>query len=116
MASNSAAKEVDLRNHRGDTQQYTFNFKVNGTAENLTSATFLAQIRRHKNDNDVLATLTYNASDSTLASGVVAFDLSEANSKLLPETSFYDIQYTIGSIVKTRVRGRIFTEIDVSRS
>lgn len=114
--SGSTPAQHNLTNYRGDTQTYSFTFKVNGTAEDLTGATILSQIRRNIDDDTILATMAYNASDSDLPNGVVAIDLTAADSNNLPHQAYYDVQYTIGSVVKTRVAGIITTKRDVSRS
>ena len=109
-------RQVFIEAFQGDDETYTFNVKdSSGTAVDLTGATSFTGTVRDKIGGSSLATFSYNSGASTLASGVVAMDLANADTLTLPEIAYYDVQYTnVGGQKKTLAYGVITTKPQVT--
>lgn len=108
----------NIRAMQGDDETYTFNVTdSSGAAVDLTGATSFTGTIRDEIGGNSLATLTYNAGGTTLGSGVVAMDLAEADSAVLPEVTYYDVQYSnAGGQKKTLVWGVLNTQRQLTTS
>lgn len=100
----------------GDTETITLNLQdANGTAINVTSRTYAAQIRSTADASSVLATFTCAISNA--AGGVVTATLpASTTAALTPGVGVWDLQETNGTVVTTLLAGPVTITQDVTRS
>ena len=109
-------RQVYIQAYAGDDETYVFNvIDSDGTVVDLTGATVFLGTIRDKIGGASLATMTNNVGGTTLASGIVAMDLANADTVVLPELAYYDIQYTnVGGQKKTLAFGIITTTSQIT--
>lgn len=106
--------------YRGDDKTISFESLRDGVAVDITSATFLGQVRA-KPGSQVLATLTIAILDG--AAGTWRWSWADTDGEALlgagenePFVGWYDIQRTLGGLVTTLVYGQIEVLPDISRA
>lgn len=83
-------------------------------ARDISTSTWLAQIRRHENADDVLATFVLDLADA--ANGYLTLSLAGETVSLLYPRAVWDLQETPPSAEPTtKLAGRVIVKQDVSR-
>ena len=102
---------LDLTVVQGDSFAESFTFNQSGSALNLSTYTALAQVRAEKSaTSSLLATFTVGTTSA--ATGTWALSLSAATTAALdPGRYWWELQWTVGSTVRTVVGGS-FTVVD----
>jgi len=106
-----------LELYRGDTKRYSFTFKRDGVAIDITGYTIRFTVKREKTDSDSDAVITKDVTSHTnAAGGESAVDLSSAETNV-PEGSYcYDIQTTdAGGAISTVLAGAFIVTEDVTK-
>ena len=102
---------LDLTIVTGDSFAESVTFSQSGSALNLSTYTALAQVRAEKSaSSTLLATMTVGTGSA--ATGTWALSLSAATTAALdPGRYWWELQWTVGSSVRTVVGGQ-FTVVD----
>lgn len=110
-------QKIDLKIYRGDDVCRTFRLKDEiGAPLDLSQYTaFAAHIKKDKNQTVILAELSFDATESDLATGKIVLTLDAADTLTLPRVAWYDFQFqnADGKII-TPFYGNILVEKDVS--
>lgn len=100
--------------YKGDT--YTHSVTVNdssNTAIDLSSRTYIAQIKESSASSS--AFLNFDVDDSDSANGVVVLSLTSSQTSTLKSGVYYfDLQETYGNIVTTLMYGNVAVTGDIS--
>lgn len=105
----------NFKTYRGDTfDGVEFQINVNGSPLNLTGATLLMVIKTTANAPTVSATLTETTGLTITNALQGKFVIDEQILPLSAGQYIYDIQITIGTKVKSYIKGSILVEQDVS--
>lgn len=102
---------LDLTVVRGDSFAESFTFSQSGSALNLSTYTFRAQVRAERSaDATLLASFTVGTGSA--ASGVVSLSLNTATTVALdPGRYWWEFEWTVGSTVRTMLGGE-FVVVD----
>lgn len=105
---------LDIEFRQGDTVSLSTTIKENGSAVDVSTRTYLAQIRKVK-EGPVVEEFTI---DMTLAAtGKIVLNITPADSKLIPSGGYvWDLEQTNGGSVRTLLAGSVEVEADVSRT
>lgn len=111
---------TDLEAFRGDTEIYSFSVTANGAALNLLGYSIVSQIRDFPGSSEVLfnsyssSNIVDSSNGNNFTQGIVLLSIPAANTATLPEVAYYDMQGTLGSIVKTLAAGRIISKEQIT--
>ena len=102
---------LDLTVVQGDSFAESFTFSQSGSALNLSTYTFRAQVRAERTSSaSLLATFTVGTGSAS--TGVVALSLSAATTAgLVPGRYCWELEWTVGGTVRT-VIGGAFVVVD----
>ena len=111
--------EVNICRVRGDTDSFTVSLvDASAVAIDLTGSTVVLTVDPSNEPGDALAnlfTLT-GALSGTPTDGVVTFTLTALDADQVPETYFYDVEWTnAGGVIKTVLRGTFTFEQDITK-
>ena len=100
---------------RGDTEVFNITLKDSANvAINLSSSTFISQVRYERESSSVAAAFTCVVTDP--ANGVVTLTMSPVSSAALTAgPAYWDLQRTEGGVVNTILSGKCTILADVSR-
>ena len=100
-----APATLDLAVVQGDSFAESFTFGQSGSPLNLSTYTFLAQVRRERSaSSDLLATFTVGTASAS--TGVISLSLTAAQvAGLNPGRYCWELQWTVGSTVRSVVAG-----------
>lgn len=102
---------LDLTVVQGDSFTESFTFGQSGSALNLSTYTALAQVRAEKSASSALLA-TFAVGTGSASSGVWALSLTAAQTAALdPGRYWWELQWTVGSTVRTIIGGS-FTVVD----
>jgi hypothetical protein len=102
---------LDLTVVQGDSFAESFTFSQSGSALNLSTYSALAQVRAEKSATSSLLT-TFTVGTGSATTGVWALSLSAATTAALdPGRYWWELQWTVGSTVRTIIGGS-FTVVD----
>lgn len=100
-----------LRFKRGDTVNWSAQYKVGGEAVDLTSYNIASQIRTR--DGALICALTITKLNQTAFKGRYTLSIPPATSaQLKPGSYFQDIQYTVGGEVRSTASSPVIIDVD----
>lgn len=106
---------LDLAMYAGDTFSVTVTFTDDaGAVVDKTGSTYRAQVRRTAGSTSTLASFTVD--DSDIADGVIVCTLAAGLVVASLDDAVWDLEETTGSVVSTKLAGRVTVTSDVSRS
>lgn len=105
----------DITIYKGDSYTHRVNIKnSSNTAINISGRSYVAQIRKSKATESVIASFTTNITDG--ANGVLTLSMtSSQTSGINTGIYYYDLQETNGSYVTTLMGGKVTITGEVSR-
>lgn len=105
----------DITIYKGDSYTHRVNIKnSSNTAINISGRSYVAQIRKSKATESVIASFTTNITDA--ANGVLILSMtSSQTSGINTGIYYYDLQETNGSYVTTLMGGKVTITGEVSR-
>lgn len=110
---------VNITAYKGDDETYRFTIKKdsNGLPVDLsTGSNFAGSIRRSFDDQAEIGVFTYDSGNSDLINGLLVMKLAYTLTLILPQISYYDIQYENGAgDKKTLVYGELTTTREITR-
>ena len=106
---------LDLTVVQGDSFAESLTFSQSGSALNLSTYTALAQVRAERSATSALLA-TFTVGTGSAASGVLALSLSAATiAGLDPGRYWWELQWTVGSSVRTMVGGEFVVAPQVAK-
>lgn len=100
--------------YAGDTSVWpTYEFLTDGEPENLTAYTWAAQWRRTP---DAAESVTLAVDTTELAQGRITVSVPAATTEAMVGLGIWDLQATLGAVVRTRLVGPVRVVQDVTRA
>lgn len=104
------------RQTAGDTfLQQQFTLLINGVAVDLTSAAIKLEFRKQNSNGEVVQTLTIGNGITIVSAIGGIFTVDEFQLPEEPAIYIYDIQFTIGTTVRTYIFGQLNLEDQVTQ-
>jgi hypothetical protein len=106
---------LDLTVVQGDSFAESFTFAQSGSALNLSTYTGLAQVRLERSATSTLLA-TFSIGTASAATGVWALALTAAQTAALdPGRYWWELQWTVGSTVRTVLGGEFVVADQVAK-
>jgi len=111
-------KKIDLKVYKGDDESFTFLLKdaIGRPLDLSLFSAFAADIKKDKKNTTIIASFTFDATNSDLVNGKIVLTLDKTDTAILPRMTWYDFQFqNVDGKVSTPFRGNIICVQDTSR-
>ena len=107
----------NIEHYKGDTfKQIPMVYKLNGTPQNLTGAIIRMQLRKEKDGVSYLELTSVGNAGITITNAVNgAFKINEQMIDIQAGNYVYDMEFNIGGVIETLIKGDFILTNDVTR-